>query len=171
MRNKKGFTLIELLAVIVILGIVVAIAIPGINSVINTSRKNTFIQEANLFADHVTNGVTALHYEPYPQVGQGLVVPINKVNMEKGGKKSTFGGSWVNNKTYVVVYNNNNSLEYFYASSDGLNCVKLTNINSLKASDINTTCSITNVPASPTKTMDLTLPGISGTKTLTVFGN
>ena len=46
--NKKGFTLIELLAVIVILGIVVAIAIPGINSVINNSRKKSVLAEAQL---------------------------------------------------------------------------------------------------------------------------
>ena len=36
--NKKGFTLIELLAVIVIMGILMAIAIPSINLVITNSR-------------------------------------------------------------------------------------------------------------------------------------
>lgn len=37
-RNKKGLTLIELLAVIVILGIIAAIAVPAIGSVIANSR-------------------------------------------------------------------------------------------------------------------------------------
>ena len=46
--KTKGFTLIELLAVIVILGIVVAIAIPGINSVISNSRKKSVLAEAEI---------------------------------------------------------------------------------------------------------------------------
>ncbi|MDZ7835812.1 MAG: type II secretion system protein [Alkalibacterium sp.] len=36
MKKEEGFTLVELLAVIVILGIILAIAIPSIGGVINT---------------------------------------------------------------------------------------------------------------------------------------
>ena len=38
--NKKGFTLIEILAVIVILGLLMVLVIPKVNSVINDSKKN-----------------------------------------------------------------------------------------------------------------------------------
>ena len=41
MKNKKGFTLIELLAVIVILGLLMAIAIPSVTKYITQSRKKT----------------------------------------------------------------------------------------------------------------------------------
>ena len=47
--NKKGFTLIELLAVIVIMGILMAIAIPSISLVITNSRKDIFINSALTF--------------------------------------------------------------------------------------------------------------------------
>ncbi len=40
--NKKGFTLVELLAVIVILAIILAIAVPSITGLLEIQRKNSF---------------------------------------------------------------------------------------------------------------------------------
>ena len=40
LKNTKGLTLIELIAVLVILGIIAAIAIPTIGNTINTQRQN-----------------------------------------------------------------------------------------------------------------------------------
>ncbi|TQR14846.1 type II secretion system protein [Psychrobacillus soli] len=46
-KNQKGLTLIELLAVIVILGIVAAIAVPSIGNMINNSRDKAILAEAS----------------------------------------------------------------------------------------------------------------------------
>ncbi|MDM5330836.1 prepilin-type N-terminal cleavage/methylation domain-containing protein [Neobacillus sp. CF12] len=45
LKEQKGFTLIELLAVIVILGIIAAIAIPAIGNVISKSENKAEVQE------------------------------------------------------------------------------------------------------------------------------
>lgn len=46
LNNEKGMTLIELLAVIVIIAIIAAIAIPAIGNLIQNSRENALIADA-----------------------------------------------------------------------------------------------------------------------------
>jgi type IV pilus assembly protein PilA len=46
LKNQKGFTLIELLAVIVILGIIAAIAVPSILGLIGNSKKDAHVANA-----------------------------------------------------------------------------------------------------------------------------
>ncbi|ERJ13801.1 type II secretion system protein [Haloplasma contractile] len=45
--NKKGMTLMELLAVIVILGIIAAIAVPSVGKLIDNSKQRTAVENAN----------------------------------------------------------------------------------------------------------------------------
>ncbi|MFA5408781.1 MAG: prepilin-type N-terminal cleavage/methylation domain-containing protein [Bacilli bacterium] len=45
-KSKKGFTLVELLAVIVILAIILAIAVPSIAGIINGAKKGSFESNA-----------------------------------------------------------------------------------------------------------------------------
>lgn len=65
LKNEKGLTLVELLAVIVILGIVAAIAIPSIGSIIQKSKEDavkadaiTVINAAKTYV--AANGVPAV---------------------------------------------------------------------------------------------------------------
>jgi prepilin-type N-terminal cleavage/methylation domain-containing protein len=46
--KKRGFTLIELLAVIVVLAIILAIAIPSISNIINSSKESAFESDAKM---------------------------------------------------------------------------------------------------------------------------
>ncbi|BAM47138.1 competence type IV pilus major pilin ComGC [Amphibacillus xylanus] len=50
-KEEKGFTLVELLAVIVILGIIVAIAIPAIGNVINKAGDEADKAEISMIVD------------------------------------------------------------------------------------------------------------------------
>ncbi|KRE93172.1 hypothetical protein ASG89_06615 [Paenibacillus sp. Soil766] len=58
LKNQKGLTLVELLAVIVILGVVAAIAVPAIGGIINNSKINADAQTVVLLQDTAVRYLT-----------------------------------------------------------------------------------------------------------------
>ena len=68
LKNKKGFTLVELLAVIVILAIILAIAVPGISGIINSAKKGSFESDAKMI-------VTGIEYNVLQSTVSGAAAP------------------------------------------------------------------------------------------------
>lgn len=139
--NKKAFTLIELLAVIVILAILLAIAIPQVTQYITKSRKDSLMATAKDFVDAVRKDATSETYE-FPIGNDDVtIVSTNLIKLEKGGKKSPFNGRWVDKTSYVAIINTGTDIDpdyqYYIALTDTKRyTVALTEDDSIERDDI-----------------------------------
>lgn len=94
MKNNKGFTLVELLAVIVILAIILAIAVPGISKIIEGSKKGAFEADAKML-------ITGINYKNL-EAGFGEGEPIELGVLEPDDIEE-LGGTKANYTTVKVV--------------------------------------------------------------------
>lgn len=89
-KDQKGLTLIELLAVIVVLGIIAAIAIPSVNSIIKNTEARTQVANAKLI---VKTARLAVADKTFREVGTDTVpsgfVANNTFSAETADKKRT----------------------------------------------------------------------------------
>ena len=108
-KNIKGFTLIELLAVIVILGVLLAIAIPAVSTYINTAKKSTYIINVKEYVDAAKKELHLIDsdYQFPVNNGDAIIISFKELEsaLDNGGKKSSYGAEFVNECSYVKVVN------------------------------------------------------------------
>ena len=115
-KNEKGFTLVELLAVIVILGLLMAIAIPSVTKYITQSRRKTLISSVDSYVTAVTTAVNDNEFGAMSKEDTMYYVPVSNdeknscVSLEKGGTDPF--GNW--KEAYVVVNYDADKYSYDY---------------------------------------------------------
>ena len=120
--KTKGFTLIELLAVIVILAIILAIAIPSISSVIDNSEKNSFVSSSKLLINAVK--IKLLEDETFD------ITTINKDNLK------TILNIEDENYSYVsFIYNNGKVNAHIVGAGKRANLISCGNYEELSNSN------------------------------------
>lgn len=109
MRKEDGFTLVELLAVIVILGIILAIAIPAIGNVIENSRSQADEQEILLITDAARLYIVG-EGQTVPEGETGLVIKVQGELAANGYLENTDATGT------VTVTRGDEGLEYVFAA-------------------------------------------------------
>ena len=142
--NNKGFTLIELLGVIVVLGVIMAIAVPGIGFISKDIKNNmldkkiTLIESAaNLLGEDIKSSIieSNLRYEEYPcrSFIVSNLVPnyIDKDNDNNCLTNDTSGVGCIvdpsDNNNYldkleVIIYYKNNKINAKVDKDNNLTC-------------------------------------------------
>ena len=112
-KNNKGFTLVELLAVIVILGLLMAIAIPSVTKYITNSRKKTLATTISSYISAVMTDVNDGEYS-FSDGQTVFAVPIECVSLEKGGDNPF--GNWMqaNDEYWAYVLVQYDAVNYNY---------------------------------------------------------
>lgn len=123
--NKKGFTLIELLAVIVILAVLLAIAVPAVSNYINTSKKSGYIDTVKMYVDAARNASISEGFDFPSDKNHATAISFSELKdlLEKGGATSAYGNEWQVANSYVVIVNEGENEDpryvYYVAAFDG----------------------------------------------------
>ncbi|MGI6325333.1 MAG: type II secretion system protein [Bacilli bacterium] len=110
--KKRGFTLVELLAVIVILAVILAIAVPNVLGIIENTRKESFAANGKMMAN-AAKTIMASEPKYVPSAsGKGRIIPLSDLNLENIDK-DVDGGVYDEANSYVVVVNDDDTFRYF----------------------------------------------------------
>ncbi len=132
-RNNKAFTLIELLAVIIILALLMAIAIPMVSKYIEQSRKKTHIRTAAAFVDGLTREIVSNNVPLMADSDSIYYIPFNCIPIEKGGTSPH--GSW--EFAYVLMTYDSGNRNYYIYSKDAKGMgIEGVEVGKLKVSDV-----------------------------------
>lgn len=139
--KNKGFTLIELLAVIVILAILLAIAVPAVTKYITKSRKDGMVSTAQGFADAISKDTTSEFYELPVGSNDITIISVDLIKLENGKEKSPYSGRWLPRYSYVAIINTGTDedpdYEYYVALRDSKRyTVSLTRVGDISRSSI-----------------------------------
>ena len=110
--NKKGFTLVELLAVIVILAIVLIIAVPGVLTIIDNSRRDSLISSAKTLKDATRLfATTSDDVVAVPAtVDTSIYVPLKC--LETDVSQNGFGKTISDTESYIEIVKKGNNFSY-----------------------------------------------------------
>jgi len=114
--NKKGFTLVELLAVIVVLGVILAIAIPSVTSTIAGAKADSYASSAKMMKEAAVTYASTNENVVLPTDGNCIVITLSELDIENV-TTDPFGGTY--EVSYVAIVNDGGTYKYYVTLQSG----------------------------------------------------
>lgn len=101
--NRKGFTLVELIAMMVVLGILMAIAVPNVSGILKNNKENIQIEDINKMIE-TTKQTFNNKVLNYPKDGESCaVLSLSSINSSDDFTTGVNGGTYEQDASYIIV--------------------------------------------------------------------
>ena len=116
MLNKKGFTLVELVIVVIILGVILAFALPNITSTLERNKKDQMIIDAKDMVEKAKN--YALKTNGYPiddeddSTADCKSFTLNDIDPRNEIKESPFGSDYITDSFVKICLESSKYIYY-----------------------------------------------------------
>ena len=100
--NKRGFTLVELIAMMVVLGILMAITIPNITGILKNNRENIAVEDINKM---VSSAKTKFEIgeAKYPKLNECVVMSLKYLDNNNDYQTGVNGGTYNKMESAIVA--------------------------------------------------------------------
>ncbi len=101
--NRKGFTLIELIAMMTVLGILMAIAVPNISGILKSNKENIQVEDINKMIETAKEKFKDNEVS-YPRNDEACtVLTLKSINENDDFTTGVNGGDYDEDASYIVV--------------------------------------------------------------------
>ena len=101
--NNKGFTLVEILAMLVVLGVLMAVTIPNITGILNKQKISITISDSEKLVESAKSTMVTKKDFVKPNVNECIVFTMNELDKNDDYGTGTNGGTYNKYASFVVV--------------------------------------------------------------------
>ena len=103
MRNTKGFTLIELLAMMVVIGVLMAVTIPNITGILTQTKTNVFKEDVDRLVTISKTKFTKLKKFQKPNANQCIIFTLSYLDDNKDIITGPNDGKYYRYESFVII--------------------------------------------------------------------
>lgn len=119
--NNKGFTLVEVLAMLIVLGILMAITVPNITGILNQQKDGATVDDASRLVSSAQTIIATKREIARPISGNCKVLFMNYLDSGDDYNKTANGGEYLRDDSFVIVKREGSKMLYYVRLVEKIN--------------------------------------------------